>query len=402
MARFLTTGLELEDRQYVIISSLNYNSCFQKKYRYQLRYEMSEKKKLRTSEQQADVQEKHNALQRQITNWRQTQLVYTPHAATVLAETDDSHPDLAEDLKLVLPSSLPASIRSLSEMKRICNAEQRLRYTQCFDSLAQIRRQRRIIQGLWQFKRINVSGTGNRPNTRMLTMYNKINRKLARAVHKYQTARIALLVLDPNGDWHEELKELRQEDIRGPGKDPNESKGRYVMSWIWMTRKQDASSLSTEAEFNECMQVEWTKARARMMRWEEEFLILQEEMHRVIAWFEWKATWWEEQRARRTDCGPKILAGVSAYAYKQADLIRRMARRFAEDWLPILASKDIDPAWAIKYPSWKESQKQKVPKDDFEGECEDGEMVEDEGLDFEESRSDVEDDDDNVFLNYDD
>ena len=43
----------------------------------------------------------------------------------------------------------------------------------------------------------------------MLTMYNKINRKLARAVHKYQTARIALLVLDPNGDWHEELKELR-------------------------------------------------------------------------------------------------------------------------------------------------------------------------------------------------
>ena len=236
----------------------------------------------------------------------------------------------------------------------------------------------------------------------MLTTYNKINRKLARAVHKYRMARIALSVLDPNGDWHEELKELRQEDIRGPGKDPNDSKGWFVMSWIWMTRKQDKSSLSTEAKFNECMRVEWTKARARMMRWEEEFLILQEEMRRVIAWFEWKATWWEEQATRRTDCAPDILAGVSAYAYKQADLIRRMARRFAKNWLPILASKDIDPDWAAKYPSWKESQKQQVPKDDFEGECEDEEMAEDEGLDFDESRSDVDDgDDDEMSLNYD-
>lgn len=355
---------------------------------------MAEKKKLKTSKQQADVQEKRNALQRQITNWRQTQLVYTPHAVTVLTQTDDSHPELVENSNLVLPSSLPASVRSLSEMKHICNAERRLRYAQCFDSLAQIHRQQRIIQGLWQFKQINVSGTGNRPNTRMLTMYNKINRKLSRA---------ALSVLDPNGDWYEELKELRQEDIHGPGKDRNESKGRFVMSWIWLTWKQDKSSLGTEAEFNACMQVEWTKARARMMRWEEEFLILQEEMRRVIAWFEWKATWWEEQAARRTDCSPEILAGVSAYAHKQADLICRMARRFAEDWLPILASKDIDPDWAEKYLSWKESQKQKVPKDDFEGECEDEEVVEDEGVDFCEARSDVEDDDDDdVSFDYDD
>jgi len=139
------------------------------------------------------------------------------------------------------------------------------------------------------------------------------------------------------------------------------------------------------------------------MQWEEEFLILQEEMRRVIAWFEWKATWWEEQAARRTDCSPEILAGVSAYAYKQADLIRHMARRFAEDWLPILASKDIHPDWATKYPSWKESSKQKVPKDDYEGECENEEVLEDEGLDFDESRSDADDDDDDeMSLDYDD
>ena len=189
----------------------------------------------------------------------------------MLAKTDDSHRELAENLNLVLPSSLPASICSLSEMKHICNAEHCLQYAQCFDSLAQIHHQQRIIQGLWQFEQTNTPGTGNQPNTCMLTMYNKINCKLACAVHKYQTACIALSVLDQNGDWHKELKELQQEDIHGPGKDPNGSKGQFVMSWIWMTQKQDKSNLSTEAEFNKCMQVEWTKARARMMWWEEEF-----------------------------------------------------------------------------------------------------------------------------------
>jgi len=196
--------------------------------------------------------------------------VYTPHSATVLAENDELGTELAENSKLWLPSSLPASVRCLSEMKCVCNAECRLRYAQCLDSLAQIRRQRRIIQGLWQFKKINISGTGNRPNTRMLGTNNKINRKLARAIHMYRTARVALLVLDPDGDWCGELKELRQEDIRGPGKEADESNGRYVMSWIWMTRKPDNSGVGTEAEFNESMRVEWTKTRARMMRWQED------------------------------------------------------------------------------------------------------------------------------------
>ena len=39
----------------------------------------------------------------------------------------------------------------------------------------------------------------------------------------YRTARLALSVLDPDGDWREELKELRPEDIRGPGKEADES-----------------------------------------------------------------------------------------------------------------------------------------------------------------------------------
>ena len=65
------------------------------------------------------------------------------------------------------------------------------------DALAEIRHHRRVIQGLWQFKRMNVSGTGNRPNTRMLNLYKWFNSKTERAAAKYRLARNALHVLDP-------------------------------------------------------------------------------------------------------------------------------------------------------------------------------------------------------------
>lgn len=386
-----------------------------RQYRYQLRYEISQGKKVKTSKQNADIQEKRNTLQRQITNWRRVQLVYTPHVATLISDTstqaEESRPqaDLAENVNLHLPASLPSSVRSLSEIKGICSAERRLRYAQAHDALAQIRRQRRIIQGLWYFKKINISGTGNRPNTRILTTYKGLTRKLARAVFKYRRAREALLVLDPDGNWKLELQVLRQEDISGPGKDPDESSGKYVMSWIWLLRKADKSNVS-ETEFNECMRVEWTKTRARMMRWQEEYLILQEEMRRVIAWFEWRASWWERQATRRVNAQPGILGGISAYAYKQADLLYRMARRCADDWLPFLASKDIVPDWAARYPIQPDSiHKKKTASDndvEAEGEDEEGENEElekDDSLDIEETRSDVDEDEyEDLDFDYDD
>jgi hypothetical protein len=340
------------------------------------------------------------------------QLVYTPHAATILAETspepDDAGVNLAENTSLHLPSSFPPTIRSLSEVKRVCRMERRLRYAIAHDALAVIRRQRRIIQGLWQFKKINVSGTGNRPNTRLLTTYKQLSVKLTRAVHKYQTARAALEVLDPEGDWQEDLQVLRQEDIRGPGRDPDESEGRYVMSWIWTSRKAGTVNVGTEAEFNESMRVEWTKARARMLRWKEEYAILQEEMRRVIAWFEWKEDWWKEQATRREAAATDILIGISAYAYKQANLMRRMAIRCAADWVPVLKSHRIQPAWATKYPTAASNQKQKSNEnEEFDEDADAAEALdEDDSLDVEEIPSDMEElaspEEDGIYFDYDD
>ena len=71
-------------------------------------------------------------------------------------------------MPLYFPSSLPREIRERPELKDVVDVERRLREAQADDALADVRRLRRVIQGLWQFKKLNVSGTGNRPNTRIL------------------------------------------------------------------------------------------------------------------------------------------------------------------------------------------------------------------------------------------
>jgi hypothetical protein len=133
-----------------------------------------------------------------------------------------------------MPSSLPSHIRSLSELKEICQLEQRLREPQADDALSEVRHQRHVIQALWQFKWLNTSRTGNKPNMRMLKLYKCFDNKMKQAAEKYQVALHALSVLDPNGSWLSRLKQLKDEDICGPGKDSNDvsTNSRYVPSWI--------------------------------------------------------------------------------------------------------------------------------------------------------------------------
>ncbi|KAM6489975.1 hypothetical protein JOM56_014554 [Amanita muscaria] len=311
---FLTTGFDLEDRH--------------------------RRKAGNTSKQLADLQDKRSALLNQIQNWRQAQLVYTPHVAPMVAanptsdENGNTRIEVAEKISLFLPSSLPAHVRALSEIDYICNMEKRLRVAQADDVLVEIRRQCRIVQGLWQFKKIHVSGTGNRPSTRMHTLYSRIIHKIERAANRYRMGRAALLVLDPDG-------ELLNVDLRGPGKDPDDTKtsnGRFEPSWIWLV-PWAGKSTQTEDEFNESM----------ALRWEEEFEILQEEMRRVLAWFDWRASWWETQARLTKEGTPEVLHGISAYAFKQLDLVQCMAARCAASWIPELKKHGIKPVWEGKY-----------------------------------------------------
>ena len=148
------TGFELEDRQCVGFRFNLFGKKINDFLRYLLRYEVSQTKGQRTSKQLADVQEKRNALHCLIQNWREIQLVYTPHVALLLSEispppettttTTNALPStLPENIPLYLPSALPPHIRALPDLQAICHLEKRLREPMADDALAEIRHHRR-------------------------------------------------------------------------------------------------------------------------------------------------------------------------------------------------------------------------------------------------------------------
>lgn len=358
LTTFLITGLDLEDQQCVLHSSF-FLQRLTYIFRRQLLLEVSRMKGTQTSKTLADLEVKRTALYGQIQQWREAQLVYMPCIAPLLSQTltttAESPPiEPAESILLHLPSSLPQSLRQSPELSPVVEKERRLRVAQADEALADVRRQHRIISGLWHFKKLNVDGTGNRTCTRMRTLYNRFSLRTQRCAGGYRAARNALVALDPDGSWQSRLKVLRDADIRGPGKDDDGvGNGRFEPSWIWLVpRVHSAPDLGTsEQVLDDSLQVEWSKSHARKQRWEEEVTIVLEEMRRVIAYHEWKAQWWRSQVARHPNTDAASLHGVAAYAEKQSHLSEQLARRCAECWLPALKEKGISPEWERCYPA---------------------------------------------------
>lgn len=208
---------------------------------------------------------------------------------------DDDNTDTrsihAEDLCLHLPSSLPSSTITLPSFTQLVSLEFRLHVAQADDSLEDVCRNRRITQSLYQFKKGNISGTGNKANTRSHTTMTRFVEKSLAAADHYECARKALLALAPGGSWQTRLCPLNRADIRGPGKDDEEfegrqSEGHHEPSWIWMVPHvtanddslPDGAIASTADGLNDDVRIEWTKARAQVQRWHEEELLVVEEM----------------------------------------------------------------------------------------------------------------------------
>ena len=333
-------------------------------FRRTLVYEIKIIKKYETQKQLADLDEKRRILIGRINKWREVQLAYIPEIGPLVANTASKLDSLtAEDVPLLLPSSFSPNHQITPGFSKALAHEIQLRLAQATDALADIRHQLRIISGLWQFKKVNISGTGNRPNTRMRTLFNRFNHRMRQCVLRYRVARSALLAVNLEGrHWEDRLKDLKDSDVRGPGKDDfylqeagranyGASKGRFEMSWIWLVPQStsEVDTNSSEQVFDEGLRVEWSKSQARKMRWEEEVQIIQEEMRRTIVYYEWKQQWWIKQNPQLTSCEDTIQLGISAYSQKQAHYCKCMAESFARAWLPFLQSEGIKPEWEHRY-----------------------------------------------------
>jgi hypothetical protein len=86
------------------------------------------------------------------------------------------------------------------------------------------------------------------------------------------------------------------------------------------------SGAKTDARIT-AVRVEWSKAKARKERWEEEVDLLCKEMKRVLRFLRWRSLWWETRRAtRQAGVSRELAAGLEAYAGRQAALHREIAR----------------------------------------------------------------------------
>jgi hypothetical protein len=309
-----------------------------------------------TSKQKADIQERRTTLYRRIQQWREVQLAYTPIVATLIAADGSVSLDplelieQAELLPLHLPSGLPSHLRQGEDIQAMADKECRLRVAQADGALTDIRRGRRTITSLTQFKKFNICGAGNKPNTRMRMLYNRWRSKITQAAERYRAAYAALLLLRPEGgDWCNRLQKLDPSDIRGPGKatdDPTPvTNGRYETSWIWLVSRHGKDGGEEDDSFDESLRAEWAKMLARRDRWEEEYLLVQEEMCRVIVYLMWKAEWWKEQGSRRVSDDAGLVEGLLAYAERQSRLFEGLAESCAQTWQPALEKEGITPSW---------------------------------------------------------
>ena len=171
--------------------------------------------------------------------------------ATCTDGLPDSHDrEKPEATNLWLPSAMPHDLWLTGCTPGLLDKEKCLRLAEAEDSLSALRHQLRIMNGVFNYKKSHVSGSGQWANTRACTLMSRVMDKTRLFAAWYRAARSSLVQLDPNGEWQSYLLPLLTKDVRGPGRDDDDiSKGRRELSWIWLIRPQITAG--DEFEYNE-------------------------------------------------------------------------------------------------------------------------------------------------------
>ncbi|TFY55987.1 hypothetical protein EVJ58_g7906 [Rhodofomes roseus] len=314
----IMAGLELEDVQ------------------RRLRTDAAELNAHSPDDQRAHLIRRRNNLQLRIDAWREIQLLYMPGVATLRNQAAEASvaPVLAENAVLYLPSDVHKHPH-VPQVPSLLDIERRMRLAQANDSLEQMRRHLRARTKLFNIKDRDVRG--QRYNTRSRTYIDTIQAKIDADAERYRRAHAALLTIDPEdtGLWQKALRFLNRSDIRAmhQGLD-DETEGRKTLSWIWRT--SGTLGRDDDEDDQEAVRIEWCKARARAMRWDEECDLLEEEMRRVRAFFKWHVDWWMDQVREDWDaavgCTAEHAEGRRAYAHRQADLRRALLDYCTHAW----------------------------------------------------------------------
>ncbi|KAJ6501536.1 hypothetical protein C8R47DRAFT_1211112 [Mycena vitilis] len=310
---------------------------------------------LMAAEQSQRLTEMRRAFFKKLGRFRKLQEVYMSGAVLELEQEEDARdselpPPQAEDIKLYLPSGLRTGDRDSGCRAGLPEMEGKLREGQCRDALTNLRTRLHAKRHLLDH-RDDGNVAGQRAATRSYTLIGRIGERVDAAAAKYRRARLALIALrgrDAGTTFRElkaadvQLDEEREIDAKarrrlgeiGSGRHRRKgpalsSKDRHF-SWIWT---EGGGPGEDEVELHDSVRVEWSKAKARKERWEEEVELLREEMKRVLRFLRWRAQWWEGRRtSRREEVSQELRGGLEAYAARQAASAREVARRFKKSW----------------------------------------------------------------------
>ncbi|KAF8176561.1 hypothetical protein BJ912DRAFT_1024344 [Pholiota molesta] len=277
-----------------------------------------------TDLQRAKIVERCNYLRRKFEAWCEIQNLYMPEVAALRAHaTSDGGGSLAiEDIQLYLPSSV---IDSVACNPRLIEAEWQLRYAMADSTLNTLRSHLLLRTRLYKSK--DKDSRGQAMNTRSQSLIKNVEHRVRASVVKYRYVRRAMSALatfrKESDTWKNTFKELKDEHGRR----------HRLLSWIW---KVHGAGDGIDEGTQDALRIEWCRARARAHRWQEECLLLAEEMRRVLAYFSWQANWWTELsldppmiKSKSTISGKhpaniRVIDGKRAYALRQADIQQKM------------------------------------------------------------------------------
>ena len=138
-----------------------------------------------------------------------------------------------EKVDLWLPSALPPDSRTAWCIDGLPRIEYRLRFAQATSALHEIQFCRRLIRALNTKIQSHINNT-QKTSTRTRSVFQRVNAKQTRAAATYRVSWRAINGLAPNeefGSWKDTLQELKESDIRGPGRELYEqSVSRFVLS----------------------------------------------------------------------------------------------------------------------------------------------------------------------------
>ncbi|KAI0050137.1 hypothetical protein FA95DRAFT_686892 [Auriscalpium vulgare] len=223
--------------------------------------------------------------------------------------------DEVDKVVILLPSSVAKGKNAQADLGAAWEVEYALRRGEANDTLDNARNL--LITG-YALKRHRRHEHGQKHNTRGKRVRGLKMKLLNRVVTRYRASRRCLLLLGmPQDD--DTYRALKNKDIKAFTvftDDEILGDGKSEVSWLWddLGKLSEMDDDAVQSYCAEAQKVYWFRRHSLQGRWQEELLLVEEEMRRIVRFFDYYITSWGKTAAKHDGDGTPSLA---AYARRQ-------------------------------------------------------------------------------------